>query len=1114
MSGACPACERENAEGRKYCGSCGAPLRRNCPECGGENAPRMRFCGECGTPLTAFRVVAPALAGPGLLPEPGKPEGERKQLTVLFADVQGSMQLQEDLDVEAWARIVDRFVNILADGVRRFGGTVDKFTGDGIMALFGAPLALEDHPRRACHAAWHMARDIRAYADELRRSDGVDLDVRIGLNSGEVVVVRVGDDVQLDPTALGHAVGLAQRMEALAVPGSAYLTVHTARLVEGWFRLRDLGPMTVKGAREPLGVFVLEGPEPPRSDMRAGRPMSRFVGRASELARLEEALARAAESRAQVIGVVGEPGVGKSRLCEEFARSVAARGITVRRAGGVAHGREVPLLPVLAFFRVYFEITEADSAAQARERISDRLLALDPAFLDDLPLFFDFLEVPDPQRPVPQMGTDVRMRRILQVVRRLTARRSERELLVLIFEDLHWFDPQSEAFLERVIESFPGTRTLVVTNFRPEFFAPWMRHSYYQQLCLVPLSAEAVGEMLRDLLGDDPSLAPIPEHLIERTGGNPFFVEEVVRALMEDGTLAGQPSAYRLTRCLEGAGLPASVQSVLAARIDRLAAEHKPVLQSASVIGRTFGQAVLARVVGTTAEGLTESLSALCAAELLQDAQRYPVPEYRFWHALTQEVAYGTMLGGRRARLHAAVAEALIEHDADRLDEEAALVAWHWERAGRPLEAARWSLRAGAFALRSDLGEALRRWRTTVDLLSGVEESPEALEIGVRARIRLLQFGGRAGIAPDEMERLETGGRALAERLGDPGLSGTLVMVSGSARYWRGDLTGGLARWLEAARRGEGADDPDFKATMCTGASFGFTATGPLDEGAVWADRGIGVCAGDPERGAALIGYSVLAMTHQCRAGILVRMGRLRDARDDVEQALTLVRPRREPETLSWSLALIPLLAWLSGDGGDTSTSAVEAVRVAEESGNPASLMLALEAWALSQLMAGRPAEAAAACERALAVAREKRSGLFAEASVLAHLALARLAAGDSAAAGIAADAAVATARRQRARVHECLALLTSAQVAAQRSGSSDGVDADLTAALILARDTGALTYEPFIREAMGRLRGDGAELREALRLYTAIGATGHARRLAVELARPATTCPHVHGAS
>src|SRR4029077_8511751 len=242
-------------------------------------------------------------------PAAREPEGERKQLTVLFADVQGSMELQETLDVEAWAKIVDRFVNILADEVRRFGGTVDKFTGDGIMALFGAPLAQEDHARRACHAAWHMTRAIRAYAEELRRSEGVDLHVRVGLNSGEVVVGRVGEHLRIDPTALGHTVGLAQRMEALALPGSAYLTEHTARLVEGWFRLRDLGPMTVKGAREPLGVFIPEGEAPPRAQGRDAN--TRVVGRASEMAHLEEAVTRAAEVHAQVIGVVGEPRVGK-----------------------------------------------------------------------------------------------------------------------------------------------------------------------------------------------------------------------------------------------------------------------------------------------------------------------------------------------------------------------------------------------------------------------------------------------------------------------------------------------------------------------------------------------------------------------------------------------------------------------------------------------------------------------------------------------------------------------------------------------------------------------------------------------------------------------------------
>ncbi len=1057
------------------------------------------FCMTCGAPLVAPQAVVPPLASSAPALAAHESQGERKQLTVLFADVQGSMELQEDLDVEAWAKIVDRFVNILAEGVRRFGGTVDKFTGDGIMALFGTPLAQEDHARRACHAAWHMARDIRTYAEELRESDGVDLHVRVGLNSGEAVVGRVGDDLRIDPTALGHTVGLAQRMEALAVPGSVCLTQHTARLVEGWFRLRDLGPMTVKGAREPLGVFVLEGPAPPRP--REGRATSRLVGRASEMARLEEALSRAAEGHAQVVGVVGEPGVGKSRLCDEFARSVLARGITVRRAAGVSHGGEVPLLPILALLRDYFGVSEGDSPIQTRERITDRLLALDPGFVDDLPLFFDFLEVPDPERPVPRLAAEVRMRRVSEVIRRITARRSEREMLILLFEDLHWFDPQSEAFLERLIENFPGSRTLLLTNFRPEFSATWMRHSYYQQLSLAPLSTEAVGELLRDRLGDDPSLAPLPEYLVERTGGNPFFVEEVVRALVEDGTLAGPAGAHRLTRPLEQAGLPASVQSVLAARIDRLAAEHKPVLQSAAVIGRTFAEAVLARVMGKPAEALTDALSALCAAELLQEAQRYPLVEYRFWHALTQEVAYGTMLVGRRTRLHAAVAEALVEHDVGHLDEAAAVVAWHWERAGRRWEAALWSLRAGRFALRSDLAEALRRWRAAVEALAGVEQTPDALRVAVRARILLLQYGARGGMGAAEMERLEADGRVMTDRFSDAGLSAHLVFASGSARVMTGrDIGGGLARYIEAARRAHETDDPDLRAAMSVGPPYVLSITGPLDEGLAWSDRVLAACAGDPERGVTVVGYSVLAKSLEFRADLLARAGRLPEARTFIEQAITLLRDRGELEGLSWSLPMLPLLAWLTGDLSDTTAPAAEAVRLGEETGNSLTLVLALEGQALTDLMAGRPAAAAAACERALAVGREKRSGLFAEASVLAHLALARLATGNPNAAGAAAAEAVEVARRQGARVHECLALLTRARVGRSSGATTDAVHADLDAALRLVGEIGALTYEPFIREEVGRLHADDSELREAVRLYTAIGAAGHARRLKAEL--------------
>jgi class 3 adenylate cyclase len=555
------------------------------------------------------------------------------------------MDLQEELDPEMWAGIMGRFVAILAEGVRKYGGTVDKFTGDGIMALFGAPVAQEDHARRACHAAWYLTKAIAGYAEELREAQNVDLHVRLGLNSGEVVVGRVGDDVALDPTALGHTVGLAQRMEAMAQPGTAYLTEHTAQLVEGWFSLEDLGRRTVKGSREQLRVHALAGPTPSPPVLHgAGLGIAPLVGRERELGSLEDALAMAMEGHAQVVGVVGEAGVGKSRLCEEFGRSCGARGITVRRTAGLSHAGDVPLLPVLDLLRDYFEITDTDSRTDAQEKIAGRLLSLDPALEDALPLLLDFLEVPDAEWPPTRLAPEVRMRRIFDVLRRVTQRRSKRETLVLLLEDVHWFDPQSLDFVERLIPSFPGTRTLVLTNFRPEFSAPWAAHSYYRQLPLDPLDSDAVGRLLDGLLGGDASLAPLSKLVVEQTGGNPFFVEEVVRSLVEDGTLAGEPGAYRLTRPLEDLGVPPSVQATLAARIDRLGGADKAVLQTAAVIGRNFTEPVLRLVAGRSPQDLAAALRRLCTAEFLQEVALDPVEEYRFWHPLTQEVAYGGLL--------------------------------------------------------------------------------------------------------------------------------------------------------------------------------------------------------------------------------------------------------------------------------------------------------------------------------------------------------------------------------------------------------------------------------------------------------------------------------------
>ena len=1047
----CVACGADIREGARFCAGCGASLVLACPECGSAAEVGDRFCVACGHPFAS--VPAPRATGPAQ----SEPVGELKQVTVLFGDVKGSMDLAEALDAEDWAAVMKQFFHILSEGVTRFGGTVDKFTGDGIMAIFGAPVSQEDHARRACHAALHLTDSIAAYANGLRQSKGIDLHVRIGLNSGEVVVGGMGEEGRLHYTALGHTVGLAQRMESLAEPGQAYLTEHTARLVGAHFALRDTGPVEVKGASGPVGVFVLEGPS--RRPTGPGSSAA-LIGRAEELSALEAALARAEEGRAQVVGVVGEAGLGKSRLCDEFVRSAADRGITVRRAAGVSHARDVPLLPVLELLRAYFDIGDTDSRVDAQQKITGRLLDLDPALDDTLPLLFDFLEVPDPERPPPRLSPDVRLRRILDLLRRVTQRRSQRETLVILLEDLHWFDPQSLDFVEQLIPSFPGTRTLVLTNFRPEFSPPWSVHSYYRQLPLDPLDAGAVGHLLTGLLGEDPSLAHPLRAIVDRTGGNPFFVEEVVRSLVENGTLAGEPGAYHLTRPVDSVGVPPTVQATLAARIDRLAEGDKAVLQMAAVVGRNFTEPVLRLVSRLPGEDLSAITGRLRAGEFIQEVTFDPIEEYRFWHPLTQEVAYAGMLRDRRSALHAAVARAIVATDADRLDERAALVSTHWEQAGDAAEAACWNDRAAAFALRGDVPEAMRRWRATLTHLASAPETDETLRIGIRARNRLIRYGARTGMDLEEAGRLYAEGRAQAERFQDVMQLASIIFAYGSTNFFRGGVRDGLDSFLEGARLSDQADDVESQAGFWSPVALVLTWAGPADALAQAIDRAETVCGGNPAIGASVLGFSPMGALAVARAGLLALRGQFDDARAALDEGLSIGRARGETENIAWVSSTYPLLAHTRDEFEASLERAHDGVRVAEESGLTSNSVLCLGGVGIALLGLGNVAEAVGPLERALAVARHHQVALFEEARLLTNLARARLGLGDGVGARQLATEAVDVARRGGARLLECPALLTRARIHRATGGAPADVEADLAAALDLARATGAIAYE------------------------------------------------------
>ena len=702
----CPHCRHETRERARFCGACGASLESSiaCPRCAALNPRGQKFCDTCGESLSPgvgapatpreARAYTPRHLAEKILTTRGALEGERKQVSVLFADLVDSMRLAEGLDPEDWHRMLDRVFEILAAGVHRFEGTINQFTGDGVMALFGAPVAHEDHARRACHAALSAMDELRSYASTLR-ADGLELCVRMGINSGEVVVGKIGDDLRMDYTAQGHCVGLAARMEQLAAPDTVLVTETTARLVEGFFALADVGVRPMKGVSAPIRAFELRGIGPSRTRLDASglRGLSRLIGRDTELTWLDGILSRSIESNGQVVGVVGEAGVGKSRLCLEFIRRCRAREVAVYEVHCPAHGATVPWLAVRDLLRSYLGLAHGDGVEAIRRSVADQLRALDAGFADAVPLVLDVLGVSDAVTP-GQSAAGI-AGQLATFVRRFVRLQGVRQPGLVLLDDAHWMDPASGELIREIAGTVRGTRTLLLANFRPEYRPAWIGGSHYHQLVLSPLGDEAIRELLQDLLGSDSSLGELSARILERTGGNPFFTEEVVQALAASGSLIGERGAYRLTAPIDALALPATVQALLAARIDRLGEPAKHLLEAAAVIGKQFDEPLLREVSGLVdTHDLDAALGTLQEEEFVRLVTFAPLPEYAFKHPLMRDVAYRAQLGERRARLHAAVATALEKLRADRLGEYASLIAHHWEASGMRFEAARWTRRA------------------------------------------------------------------------------------------------------------------------------------------------------------------------------------------------------------------------------------------------------------------------------------------------------------------------------------------------------------------------------------------------------------------------------------
>ncbi len=807
----CPRCQAQNDQAAKFCEDCGARLEAVCPSCGQPVATGKKFCRSCGASLIAdaSRFTSPQAYTPKHLAEKiltskAALEGERKQVTVLFADLKGSMELLADRDPEEARKLLDPVLERMMEAVHRYEGTVNQVMGDGIMALFGAPLAHEDHAVRACCAALRMQESVKKYAEEVRRSHAAVIKIRVGLNSGEVVVRAIGSDLHMDYTAVGQTTHLAGRMEQIADPGAIVIARDTLALAEGYIEVNSLGPVPVKGLADPVEVYEVTGAGPARTRLQAAtrRGLTRFVGRDAELEQLRRAQQLAGAGHGQVAAVVGEAGVGKSRLVYEFTHSHRLQGWLVLQSASVSYGKSTSYFPVIDLLKGYFNIQDRDDLREIREKVTGKLLTLDGTLEPTLPALLALLDVPVDDAAWRTLDPPQRRQQTLDAVRRLLLREAREQPLLVIFEDLHWIDSETQALLDRVVESLGLARLLLLVSYRPEYQHAWGSKTCYSQMRLDALPPESAGELLEALLGNDPGLAPLKQLLVK--SGNPFFLEETVRTLVETTALAGERGRYRLTQPVQAIQVPATVQAVLGARIDRLSTEDKRLLQVAAVIGKDLPFALLEAIADLPDEALRRGLDHLRAAEFLYETGLFPDLEYTFTHALTHEVTYGGVLQERRRALHARIVTAIETLHPDRLEEQTERLAHHAFRGDLREKAGHYLRQAGLKAVaRSALQDGQAWFEQALGVLEALPESPSTLEQGFEIRLELRPVLVNLGEVRRALERLREA-ETFAQRLNDDRRRGRVCAVLTNAHSLLGELDEALVtgtRALEIAGR-------------------------------------------------------------------------------------------------------------------------------------------------------------------------------------------------------------------------------------------------------------------------------------------------------------------------
>ena len=687
----CPECQFDNREGAKFCSECGNRFELTCPECNTKIRVDSKFCDECGCdfkkPQDAPSIdyskpqsYTPKFLADKILSSRSSIKGERKLVTVLFADVANYTSIAEKLDPEEVHQIMDSLFKILLDEIHKYEGTINQFTGDGIMAIFGAPVSHEDHAQRACYAALAVQRAMADFSEKLRDEKDIDFKIRIGINTGPVVVGSIGDDLRMDYTALGDTTNLAARMQQGAESGSILMADSSYKLISPHFVTEPLGELQVKGKKEPVITYVLKRARSIRTlmDIVAEKGLSPLVGRSEEFNRLHQLWELCKKGNGQVVFIVGEAGIGKSRLVFELHRALSTEKITWLEGRCTAYGRNMPFSPLIDLLKRNFRIDEEDSEEIIIRKIDEGLSVLGEETKERAP-FLKFLFSVDPEDALIQsMDAQGRRRMIFDSIRLMTIRGSKRRPLILFFEDLHWIDHESEDFLKYVINSLAVLPVMLILTYRPGYVNPFGERTFFNRISLKALQKEESLDLTKGVIGVDRLPKFVEPLILERAEGNPFYIEEIAKSLEELGTFK-KIEELGAAKAQDQIQIPTSIQDIIMARIDRLPEEQKAALQIAAVIGREFANRLIEQIAKLK-EGITDILGDLVGLEIIYQTQFYPELSFMFKHALTHDVAYSSLLTSKRKAIHALTAEVIEEIYSTRLGEHYEILAHHYEQ--------------------------------------------------------------------------------------------------------------------------------------------------------------------------------------------------------------------------------------------------------------------------------------------------------------------------------------------------------------------------------------------------------------------------------------------------